>query len=501
MTLVANVVANFVGQGVTALLALACIPFYVSALGVEAYGLIGFYSTLYATLGVVDGSVQAMLARSAAQHRAQGNLQDLLDRLRTLEWLYAAAVVLLVVAMAAGSFFLVGHWLKADTLDRNIMRETLVWMALALGTRCYEGLYRGVLLGLERQVTFNALHSAGQVLRWVGAVAIVTWIEPDTKAFFQWQALAGIGSALALGGAAHRAAGGVGLAKWRPRLLWGERRFLGGMLAITGAAVLLTQTDKLLLSHLLPLREYAGYMLAATASGVIMLLVPPIADAFYPRLVRHHAANDTSGMAHDFHLGAQMVSVIAGSAAATGIVFAPWLLRWWLGDEALVRQVTPIFRILLLGNLLNALMWMPYRAQLAHGWTGLAARINAVAVIVLIPMVILFALICGGEGAAWTWVALNVGYVFVVAQLMFRRILMEHATNWYIRDICVPLFCIAFSAIIGLAVLNVVTYPLNQVAVLLSAGIANLIIGIMVAPELRAQIFNLCEWFRRGTHV
>lgn len=488
MTIAANMLANVVGQGVTALLALVCIPFYVSALGTEAYGLIGFYSTLYATLGFVDGSVQAMLARSAAQHRVRASSQDLPDLLRTLEWVYAAAVVLLAVAMAAGSAFLVGHWLKAESLDRNILRETLVWMTLALGTRFFEGLYRGALLGLEWQVTFNALYSAGQVLRWVGALAVVTWIEPNIEIFFQWQAVAGIGSALALGVAAHKAARGPGQAKLRPRLLWGERRFLGGMLVITSAAVLLTQTDKLLLSLLLPLKEYAGYMLAATASGALMLLVAPIADAFYPRLARHHAANDISRMAIDFHLGAQMVSVIAGSAAATGIVFAPLLLRWWLGDEALVQQVTPIFRVLLLGNLLNALMWMPYRAQLAHGWTGLAARINLFAVIILTPSVVVLAWRWGAVGAAWAWVALNAGYVVFGARLMFRHILQGHAVRWYGQDALLPLFaCLGCAIALErlLPAVHQVEWKIISIGVF---SIFTLICAALLAKDLRAVL-------------
>jgi len=45
-----NIIANFAGQGWTALMALAFVPLYIKFLGIEAYGLIGFFAMLQGTL-------------------------------------------------------------------------------------------------------------------------------------------------------------------------------------------------------------------------------------------------------------------------------------------------------------------------------------------------------------------------------------------------------------------------------------------------------------------
>ena len=41
-----NIIANFAGQGWAALMALAFVPLYIKFLGIEAYGLIGFFAML-----------------------------------------------------------------------------------------------------------------------------------------------------------------------------------------------------------------------------------------------------------------------------------------------------------------------------------------------------------------------------------------------------------------------------------------------------------------------
>ena len=48
MSVARNVVANFLGQGWTAVMNLAFIPVYIKFLGVEAYGLIGLFGLLQA---------------------------------------------------------------------------------------------------------------------------------------------------------------------------------------------------------------------------------------------------------------------------------------------------------------------------------------------------------------------------------------------------------------------------------------------------------------------
>ena len=62
-----NLAANFVGSGWTAVARLLCVPLYVQLLGMEAYGLIGFYVTLRAALLVLDLGLATTVNRAMAR--------------------------------------------------------------------------------------------------------------------------------------------------------------------------------------------------------------------------------------------------------------------------------------------------------------------------------------------------------------------------------------------------------------------------------------------------
>jgi O-antigen/teichoic acid export membrane protein len=211
------------------------------------------------------------------------------------------------------------------------------------------------------------------------------------------------------------------------------------MTGITFLALLLTQVDKILLSRLLSLSEYGYYTLAAVVAGALYILISPISQAFYPRLCELYARDDRAELIKTYHMGAQLVSVIAGSAAIVIIVFPETLLRLWTQDNALAARSATVLSLLTLGNLLNGLMWIPYQTQLAHGWTSLAVRINIVAVLFIVPAILWATPRYGAVGAAWVWVCLNAGYVMIGIHFMYRKILTKEKLNWYINDLLVPL--------------------------------------------------------------
>lgn len=479
-----NLIANAMGQACAAVMALAFIPVYVRTLGMEGYGVVGLYSALYAVLGIVDGSIQALLARSAAQARAEGRLEVLADRLRTLEQILAVLGLVIFGTMTVAAQG-IGHvWLKREALGADTVAFALSAMGLLLALRLFEGLYRACLMGLERQVVFNVIFVIGQVLRWAGAAAVLTWFSPSVDAFFLWQAGVAALSVLALAVLTYRAVGVMGRGRWQWRALWLERRFIGGVMVISIAAVLLVQTDKLLLSHLLPLTQFGDYALAATAAGAFMLLAMPIADAVFPRLVRSHAANDLAAFTSDFHLGAQLIAVLLGSAACTAIAFAPWLLELWTGDGALAQRTARLFRILLLGNLLNALMWMPYRSQLAVGWTALSAKINWVAVLCLVPAIFVFAPGYGAEGAAWILVLLNAAYLTLGVHFMFKQILTGEKWRWYRDDVAKPVLAATLPVIFVAVFMSDTVGALARIGLCVVAGALSMFFAFFASAQL-----------------
>ena len=87
-------------------------------------------------------------------------------------------------------------------------------------------------------------------------------------------------------------------------------------------------------------------------------------------------------------------------------------------------------------------MWMPYQTQLAYGWTSLTIRVNSIAVLILVPAIFFLVPIYGAQGAAWVWVILNIGYLLIATNFMFKKILKNQKWRWWIKDILFPILCL-----------------------------------------------------------
>jgi O-antigen/teichoic acid export membrane protein len=276
-------------------------------------------------------------------------------------------------------------------------------------------------------------------------------------------------------------------------------RFAGGMTGIAFLVVLLTQVDKVLLSRMLTLQDFGYYSFAAMVAGTLYLLVMPITTALFPRLVERVAQKDEAALAHAYHQGAQMVSVVSAPVALLLVFHGEGVLYAWSADAALARTSGPILSLLAFGTLLNCLLNVPYQAQLAHGWTSLALKVNVAAVVLLVPALFWVVPHHGALGAAWVWIILNSGYCLVIIGLMHKRILAQEKWRWYGRDVLMPILG-AIAALVVVGGLKPDDFG-NRVACLvyLSFALTAAITGATLAiRDYRKRVFFL---LRRSTSV
>ena len=489
-----NLIANYIGQGWTALMGLAFVPFYIQYLGIDAYGLIGLFALLQAWLALLDMGMTPTLGREMSRYTGGGHSTgSIRNLLRSIEILAAGIAILIAAGVAFGSHWFAVVWLKADTLPNDTVIEALIVMGLVTALRFVEGVYRSAIVGLQRQVLFNVINSLMATLRAVGAIGVLIWISASVQAFFVWQALVSITSLGILVVATYANLPPTkNNARFSIDALRGVWRFAGGMIGITFLTLLLTQVDKMLLSKLLSLTDFGYYTLAATVAAALYVLITPITQAWYPKLCELYARDDHATLTEMFHQGAQLVTVIAGSAAVVMILFSETFLRLWTQDATLAERTAPLLSLLMLGNLLNGLMWIPYQTQLAHGWTGLTVRINIVAVALIVPAILWATPRYGAEGEAWAWVALNLGYVLIGVHLMYRRILKTEKWRWYAADVMAPLL----GPILGSGALSLLPHPpaniiadamLFTIAVIISISTAFLAVN-QVRRRLRARL-------------
>ena len=472
---------------------LAFIPLYIRYLGIEAYGLIGVFAILQAWLGLLDLGMRPALAREMARfHGGAHTPQSIRELLRSVEVVAFASAVTIALGIWAGSDWLAGDWLRAEKLPHPVVAQALWLMGVVAALGFAENVYISSLVGLQRQVAQNVASTAMSTARGLGAVFVLVWVAPTPKAFFLWQAAIALTSLCLSAVVVYRSLPAAPRpARFSRTALISIWRFAGGMLGITLLSILLTQVDKLLLSRLLSLEHFGYYALAGVVTSALFMLVGPIDSAFYPRFTELVTRKDQQGLTAAYHLGAQLVTVLMGSAAAVLIVFGERILRLWTGDAQLAGRVAPLVTVLALGTFFNGLMHMPYQLQLAHGWTSLTIKINVVAVAILVPAIFLVVPHHGALGAAWIWVTLNAGYLVFGIYFMHRQLLPAEKWRWYAHDVGIPLGAAAIAA--GLCRLGMpgLSGRLGEAIVLFGSSVLVLSAGALAAQRVRERMTRL----------
>ena len=272
-----NVLANFVGQGVSLLLTLSLLPLYLPLLGTEAYGLVGFYTALTALFGLFDAGLGAAASRETARRAVvpaqAGSLGGLL---RTLEWVYwTMAGVAAAVCWLAGPW-LATHWLHLEHLSVETAVVCLRLLGLSLACRLPMGLYSGVLIGLHRQVGLNVLRIVQALLSAPGSYLLLKYVSRAPETYFRWQLALAVVNVGAIAVLAWRGEGksvavlqpmSGGSPRFALRELRSIARFAAGSASIAVLVLILTQTNRFMLSAMVPLALCTGIFMLAQALG------------------------------------------------------------------------------------------------------------------------------------------------------------------------------------------------------------------------------------------
>src|SRR6266516_1132625 len=482
MSLKGNAIANYLGQGWTILMGFAFIPVYIRFLGLEAYGLIGVFALLQAWLSLLDVGLTVAIGREMALFRGGGHdAHWISDLLRSVEIAGLGVALLVASGIWAASGWLASGWLHVETLPVGAVADAFRIMGVVAAMRVVENIYRGSMVGLQRQITLNVVSSAMATLRAVGAVAILARVSPSIEAFFLWQ---GLVSTVTIAVFASLVRGSLPPIDRRPRFslatLQGVSRFATGTVLVTLLGFLLSQSDKLILSSLLSLEPFALYSLAYTVASAVRQLAQPIDQAVYPGMTQLYQQGDEAGLASLYHRSTQYSVVLMGGVGVFLAVFGEQVLALWTQDRTMAREVYAVLWILVLGMVLNGIMNRPYYLQMAAGWTGLLVRGNLVLVLVFTPAIYVLTKQYEMTGAAVAWGLLNFVYVVIVVRLMHQRLLMHELRDWYTKDLLLPL-CAAGAAAFAVKLLAPAPQGRLPTFVLLTLALAGTVLTAALA--------------------
>ncbi|HEY2178125.1 MAG TPA: oligosaccharide flippase family protein [Caulobacteraceae bacterium] len=490
-----NLAAGLANSISSAVIVLAVTPLYLKFVGIEAYGLIGFFVLLQSLFGLLDMGLAPTINREVARGsiaKDQGEVRDLLHTVALIYWGLAAVTA---AAMVWAAPFIGAHWLNASDLPPAMVAQAVMLMALIVAVRFPIGLYGGVLLGAQHMVAASLIEVTMIAAANIGAVVVLAWVSPTIQAFFVWQASVAVIYVVTIRAVAWRTLGrseavrGPRFDGAALRRIW---RFAGAMAVTALLGTFFLQSDKLVLSRIVSLAALGQYTLAGVAARSLYLFMTPAFSAIYPRLSALHAEGDNAQVKILYKSGTRLLMAIIFPAAGFIGLFATDIMTLWTGNAGLAAAVTPLVRLLLFGTALNGAMHLPYALQLACGKSSLAMWISLILVVAFAPLVIVLALSYGAVGAAAAWAILNTLYLFLGTYMTHRSLLPGEGLRWLARDVGTP-FAIAAVVTVGGGYL-VQLLPLAEVWRLLLGALlagAACLLSVASSGELRRGALRL----------
>jgi O-antigen/teichoic acid export membrane protein len=465
------------------------VPLYIRLLGLEAYGLIALFTSISTAFYLFDFGLSTALNKELATLSIHSDSRDRQRNvLKTVEFLYWAIALLAGISLTILSPTFARNWIRHEHLSQLTVQRGLLLMTVAITLQFPFAMYSGGMLGLQQQLTLNAFLIVTTTTRAIGALAVLHLYSPDLQSFLGWQILSAALQTFGLRSILWWNLRGDTPARFDAAVLQRLWRFSAGVAGTGVLTILLSQTDKLLLSTLLTLKEFAYYNIATLVATSMCILAYPICTTVFPRFVQLAAAKDEPALASLYHLSCQAVTVLLIPSTFVLAAFAQQTILIWTHSSEIAAASSGLTTLLAIATALGALTYVPFSLQLANGWTRYGLT-QAVLSAMCFPLLLLWMThLFGIVGAAYARITLYFLQALIGIPITHSRLLMTHASAWLWKDTLRPA-AVSVAIVLLSAVFFRHSLPQPETIVWVAlTGLAATLCSAMLCRELRGTI-------------
>jgi len=425
-----NILYNVFGQGLSLVVSFVAVRFVFRGLGGDALGLIYFNQSISVALAVaLELGIYKTTVREVASHHAD-NPQYIRQLIGTATSFYWSAYLLLAAFAYFAAPVLIRHWVHLETLDQ--ITATRVMRILILGTlsNLPRGLYDSLLLGVERMSYTNLLRLSMAGVQQLG-IFLVLLLGGRLYAVAYWIAFtcfAGLVTYFLV--CARLFSWGTVLPRFSSQVVKSNWAFSLHASAITVSGWFLGETDKFVISRLLPLGVMGSYTVAKGAVTRCSMLTVAINEATYPHFSALFKMQDKENFQKQYKKLQDLVCLgILPLYAALPFISPP--VFSFMFTPQVSRVLLPPITILALGSYLYGTVTIPNVAALAAGKPDIVARLNSFAVLIVVLGYISFIRWFGLTGASLGWVLYPLlAYAYAVPRTC-RECLGVSVSAWF----------------------------------------------------------------------
>lgn len=427
-----NILFNLIGQGAIVVLGFWGTRLVFSRLGDEALGILYFALAVYAVLTpLLDMGVSSTVVREVARYlQTDPEYVVRLTRSATLFYWLGYAVLGLGVWFTAP--WLVSHWIKLEALDFRTAVHGLRILALALLLMFPRSLYANLLRGVERMEFNNLIEVATSALHQGGTIAVVLGGGGLVAIAYCYLGSLLLSNLAYMLTAAHFFSWRALLPGYSSDVLRQNSVFAYHMAAFTFFSMIQMESDKALVSKLLPLGLVGFYGVAQTMVARISRLPGAINQAAFPNFSSSFHKGDHLELMRQYRrlqdlIAYGMVPVFAA------VIFASQPLFTYLLDFQAAQILRLPTALLCLAWYMNATLTMPFVLSLAAGRADISARQNLYALFVVLPVSAVLIWKWGLVGAGLSVVAYHLfAYTYGVRRIASECMSMRPQV-WYFQ--------------------------------------------------------------------
>ncbi len=444
---------------------------------------------LQAWFGLLDIGMTPTVARETARNRAGAtSAVDFRRLVRALTLIFVAVALVGAGGLLLSANYISDNWLQANSLHREEVLHAIQLMALGIGLRWMSGLARGRITGAEEIVWLSGFNALIATLRFVGVIPILIWIDSTPITFFLFQLAVAI---LEFCGLTLKAHGLLPVLNPGTRIGWslapirGVLKFSLAIAFTSSIWIVVTQSDKLILSKLLSLQDYGYFTLAVVVAGSVLIATGPISTVLIPRLTHMEAQGDAASVIDAYRRATRLVSLMAMPVAFVLAMFAVPVLWAWTGDMDAAQKIGPVAGLYAIGNALLAVGAFPAYLQYARGNLRLHLIGSGLFIGVLLPALILGVWQLGATGAGWAWLGTNLLYLLVWVPFVHSRLAPGLHLHWLARDVLPATAIAALCTLLGGEWISVSTTSRIQ-AVLWPFAVGFVVFAMSALPLIRS---------------
>lgn len=494
MSLKNNLIAGYASQIVTTALGILTVPILISLMGVESYGLIGLFVVLQGWFALLDAGFSPALARESSRLSAgvvSIEQYNMLSRRIALLFFIVGAFICAIVILASQT--VASQWLAPNQLSEAAVANALVLMAPSLGIRFSSSFYRAIISGFERLVWLSTISTMIALARFFLVIPLLYYYKSSVSTYFIYQLIVSILEICLLRYKAisikcniesnNNSYEDIDTGKFF--------RFAASFGFATIAWVFVSQSDRLILSAILPLADYGTFTVITLAASAVMLIASPTGSVIIPRLTHLYAQARYADVLEVYTLSARYVAMGSALFASVLMLNSHDVLFAWTGKHNIASN-GHVLSLYSAGNAILTMTGFAMFIQSAVGNVQVHLRGQIAFALLIVPFITISALKYGMTGAGAAWFIGNLVYFIIYVPLVHKIYLPGQHRRWLTNitiAMCPSLISISFLRLIISPATSRIGCLLNITAAVIVGAVAS----IIALPWLRAGVTQIVK--------